>query len=188
MSTDELEELVALEALASSVDISESEDSESASEDDEARPPTAEAVTEKTEKEISFQPEAKPKASHKLTDLFLSLDTSAIQFARLGNDEEEEEEDEDEEAEPCDAGERGGGGGGGGEVQETSIGIDIEEEQPVVLAEMIVEEEQEQIIQDSLHHQTLPDEVPVLKQTYTGQNIVVYHIYVPVYARINIGS
>ena len=182
MSTDDVEELAALEALARSIDVSDSEDSESSSEETEAvSPPTAPAAEAQT-----VQPAA---ASHRLTDLFLSLDTSSIQFSQsfieeevdddeeeMDDDEEEEEKKEPEKAVVRDTTavlqvnsssyrtavvvEEGGG------QEEMSIGIDSEDaDGPVeaIAEEMAAADLEDQLGRGDLEAQTLTEEVNARK-------------------------
>ena len=179
MSTDDVEELAALEALARSIDVSDSEDSESSSEETEAvSPPTAPAAEAQT-----IQPAA---ASHRLTDLFLSLDTSSIQFSQSFieeevDDDEEEEEEEEEKKEPEKAVvrdttavlqvnsssyrtavvvEEGGG------QEEMSIGIDSEDADgpgEAIAEEMAAADLEDQLGRGDLEAQTLTEEVNARK-------------------------
>ena len=182
MSTDDVEELAALEALARSIDVSNSEDSESSSEETEAvSPPTAPAAEAQT-----IQPAA---ASHRLTDLFLSLDTSSIQFSQsfieeevdddeeeMDDDEEEEEKKEPEKAVVRDTTavlqvnsssyrtavvvEEGGG------QEEMSIGIDSEDADgpgEAIAEEMAAADLEDQLGRGDLEAQTLTEEVNARK-------------------------
>ena len=182
MSTDDVEELAALEALARSIDVSDSEDSESSSEETEAvSPPTAPAAEAQT-----IQPAA---ASHRLTDLFLSLDTSSIQFSQsfieeevddeeeeMDDDEEEEEKKEPEKAVVRDTTavlqvnsssyrtavvvEEGGG------QEEMSIGIDSEDADgpgEAIAEEMAAADLEDQLGRGDLEAQTLTEEVNARK-------------------------
>ena len=182
MSTDDVEELAALEALARSIDVSDSEDSETSTEETEAvSPPTAPAAEAQT-----VQPAA---ASHRLTDLFLSLDTSSIQFSQsfieeevdddeeeMDDDEEEEEKKEPEKAVVRDTTavlqvnsssyrtavvvEEGGG------QEEMSIGIDSEDADgpgEAIAEEMAAADLEDQLGRGDLEAQTLTEEVNARK-------------------------
>jgi hypothetical protein len=104
-SSHELAELAAAEALASSLDVSDSEEEDSESSADElagpeavtfpkAVPPAAHFETEESRLEISS---TESGGAGKLTDLFLSVDTGAVRFTQAHVvDVEEEEEDEDD--------------------------------------------------------------------------------------------
>ena len=174
MSTDDVEELAALEALARSIDVSDSEDSESSSEETEAvSPPTAPAAEAQT-----IQPAA---ASHRLTDLFLSLDTSSIQFSQSFIEEEVDDDEEEEKKEPEKAVvrdttavlqvnsssyrtavvvEEGGG------QEEMSIGIDSEDADgpgEAIAEEMAAADLEDQLGRGDLEAQTLTEEVNARK-------------------------
>ncbi len=110
-SSHELAELAAAEALASSLDVSDSEEEDSESSADEsARPETVTGTFPKSlpkgvpsaahfeAEESRLEIKSTESADGKLTDLFLSVDSGAVRFtqAHVVDVEEEEEEDEDD--------------------------------------------------------------------------------------------
>ncbi len=113
-SSHELAELAAAEALASSLDVSDSEEEDS---DESACPeavtfpeslpkavPPAHFETEESRLEIS----STESGAGKLTDLFLSVDSGAVRFTQahvvdVGEEEEEEDEDDVQEVEEEDS-------------------------------------------------------------------------------------
>jgi hypothetical protein len=105
-SSHELAELAAAEALASSLDVSDSEEEDSESSADEsavttfpkslpkAVPPAAHVEAVESRLEIK----STEAGAGKLTDLFLSVDSGAVRFtqAHVVDVEEEGEEEEDD--------------------------------------------------------------------------------------------
>lgn len=109
MSENDLDELAAAEALANSLDVSDSEeDSGSSSNEAEVVQDRSKRKTSADEQNVlsvstEDRQEVKSAAGNgqKLTDLFLSLDTSALRLVHAHSDmEEEEDEEEDDDEQP----------------------------------------------------------------------------------------
>jgi len=137
-SSNELEELAAAEALANSIDVSsdsEEEDSDESSSDETAvqseavrKPLSQLALGPEQGGDLHLDSQSVKSGAGNLTDLFLSLDTSAVGFARAHMEVEEEEEDDVEEME-SEGVQAGSVGGGAKRVGGEEYSMDLEEEE-----------------------------------------------------------